>query len=939
VNAVNDAPVAADNSYSTNEDTALSISATGVLGNDTDVEAGTLTAAVVSGPAHGSLSLNADGSFLYTPDANYNGADSFTYKANDGTADSNVATVNITVTAVNDAPSFVKGADQVVNEDAGAQSVSAWATSIAAGPVNEASQTVTFNVTANSNPTLFSAAPSVSSNGTLTFTPAANANGSATVTLTLSDNGGTANGGADTSAPQTFTIDVNAVNDAPTVSAPSNQTINEDTSTGALSFTIGDVDTTVASLLVTASSSNTTIIPNGNVVIGGSGASRTVTVTPAANQNGGPVTITLSVSDGTTTTPSTFTVTVTPVNDAPTLAHIGDQTVNETSNLSFTASGSDIDVPAQTLTYALANGTTSCGSVTSCTVPSGTAIDGTTGVFSWTPTALQGPGTYRFKVQVSDGVTTTAEEITVTVNDVVVANPQLVFTTAPQLVTAGTASGVMTIERQTAAAIPQTAGALVVNLSSSSAGGAFRNAADTATITTVTIPNGASTVSFRYLDSVAGSPTITIASSGYTSGTQSETVQLPALVFTSAAQSTTPGASTGAITVQRQMAGGSAQTAGSLLVNLSSTAGSGVFRNSADTANITSVTIAAGTSTASFRYRDSAGGTPTITAASAGYTSATQTVTVTASPKLVFSTSPQTTITGVSTGTMTVQRQTFGGSAITTGSLVVNLASTAGGGLFRDTADTATITSVTITTGTSTASFRYRDSAAGTPTITASATGLTSASQTVTVTASPKLVFTTAAQTTAPGSATGTITVQRRTAADVAITSGSTTVNLTDTSATGVFRNSANSATITTVTIPNGSSSASFRYRDSSIGTPTITASAAGYTSAPQTVKVDTAPTIVGLPGSRSTHRNTAITIGFLVGDADTGASSVTLSATSSNSSVVQNSGITFPDNSGLSRSIRIAPRTGATGTTTITVTATDGLLTTTRSFTVTVTP
>ena len=66
---------------------------------------------LVSGPAHGSLTLNADGSFTYTPAANYNGPDSFTYKANDGQADSNVATVSINVGAVNDAP--VANADSI----------------------------------------------------------------------------------------------------------------------------------------------------------------------------------------------------------------------------------------------------------------------------------------------------------------------------------------------------------------------------------------------------------------------------------------------------------------------------------------------------------------------------------------------------------------------------------------------------------------------------------------------------------------------------------------------------------------------------------------------------------------------------------------------------------------------------------------------------------
>ena len=82
-----------------------------MLANDTDVDGDALTAILVSGPAHGSLTLNADGSFTYTPAANYNGPDSFTYKANDGQADSNVATVSITVGAVNDAP--VADADSI----------------------------------------------------------------------------------------------------------------------------------------------------------------------------------------------------------------------------------------------------------------------------------------------------------------------------------------------------------------------------------------------------------------------------------------------------------------------------------------------------------------------------------------------------------------------------------------------------------------------------------------------------------------------------------------------------------------------------------------------------------------------------------------------------------------------------------------------------------
>ena len=88
-----------------------------MLGNDTDVDSATLTAALVSGPSNGALSLNADGSFSYTPNADFNGTDSFTYLANDGALDSNTATVNITVNAVNDAPVAADDAYPVDEDD------------------------------------------------------------------------------------------------------------------------------------------------------------------------------------------------------------------------------------------------------------------------------------------------------------------------------------------------------------------------------------------------------------------------------------------------------------------------------------------------------------------------------------------------------------------------------------------------------------------------------------------------------------------------------------------------------------------------------------------------------------------------------------------------------------------------------------------------------
>ena len=99
VSAVNDAPAAPTGGagYSTDENAVLNQAAPGVLGNATDIDGNPLTAILVSDVSHGTLVLNADGSFTYTPAAGFTGSDSFTCKANDGTADSSVFTVTITV--------------------------------------------------------------------------------------------------------------------------------------------------------------------------------------------------------------------------------------------------------------------------------------------------------------------------------------------------------------------------------------------------------------------------------------------------------------------------------------------------------------------------------------------------------------------------------------------------------------------------------------------------------------------------------------------------------------------------------------------------------------------------------------------------------------------------------------------------------------------------
>jgi subtilisin-like proprotein convertase family protein len=125
-----------------------------------------------------------------------------------------IATRNLTVTRVNDAPTFDVGVDLSVPEDSGSHAVQSWATAISPGP-DEVSQSVSFEVVSNSNASLFAAGPTVTANGDLSFTTAANAFGVATIGIRLKDNGGTANGGIDTSPTRTFAITVSPVNDAP----------------------------------------------------------------------------------------------------------------------------------------------------------------------------------------------------------------------------------------------------------------------------------------------------------------------------------------------------------------------------------------------------------------------------------------------------------------------------------------------------------------------------------------------------------------------------------------------------------------------------------------------------------------------------------------------------------------------------------------------------
>ncbi len=201
ITAVNDAPTAKDDSYSLLEDQPLLVSVPGVLSNDSDADGDVFTANLVAGPQHGTLILAQDGSLVYTPALNYSGADSFVYVANDGLVDSNLATVTLSISALNDAPvsaddSYSVDEDFVLAVDA---------PGLLTNDSDIDSTTITAALVAGpSNGTL-----ALIANGSFTYTPNHNFNGTDTFTYLAND------GFSDSSVATVF-INVTAINDAPT---------------------------------------------------------------------------------------------------------------------------------------------------------------------------------------------------------------------------------------------------------------------------------------------------------------------------------------------------------------------------------------------------------------------------------------------------------------------------------------------------------------------------------------------------------------------------------------------------------------------------------------------------------------------------------------------------------------------------------------------------
>ncbi|GAB4186740.1 MAG: hypothetical protein Tsb002_11490 [Wenzhouxiangellaceae bacterium] len=281
--------------------------------------------------------IDAGGNLSFTPAADLSGSASITVQLMDdgGTANGGVDTSApvsfvITVNPVNDAPSFTAGSDVTVLEDSGASTTPAWATAISPGPADEAGQMLTFNITANDNPGLFSAAPAIDATGTLTFTPAANAFGTANITVELMDDGGTINGGVDTSAPATFAINITGINDAPSFIPGMNPSIDEDSgaqdnpwATGISAGPANEAGQSLTFVVAEVSRDSTLTFTAAPAV---SNTTGNLSFAAAANAYGS-ATYNVSLVDGGGTAnggidtfgPVTLTLTVNPLNDGPTV--------------------------------------------------------------------------------------------------------------------------------------------------------------------------------------------------------------------------------------------------------------------------------------------------------------------------------------------------------------------------------------------------------------------------------------------------------------------------------------------------------------------------------------------------------------------------------------------------------------------------------------------
>jgi MYXO-CTERM domain-containing protein len=366
VTPVNDAPVATNTSATTAEDASATIALTA-----SDVDMDPLTYAVVTQPTNGMVSI-VNGQALYTPNANYSGPDSFTFRARDGQLDSNVATVSVTVTPVNDAPT-VSDATLTVDEDASAS--------------------VALNAADLDNDMLTATLGQAPANGAVTingldvtYAPRADFNGVDSFTVTVSD-------GKGGSATATIAVTINPRNDAPVATA---QTVNvgEDSVANMITLAGTDIDGDALTFTVATQPTNGTL----------SGAAPDLVYVPNADFTGTD-SFTFTVNDGTVDSqPATVNITIAATNDAPVFVDptpVGPLTATEGAALTFGLVATDPD--GDMLTFAAAN------------LPAGATLDAANGAFSWTP-AFDQEGTVALEFSVSDGSLSDTRTIEVVVS-------------------------------------------------------------------------------------------------------------------------------------------------------------------------------------------------------------------------------------------------------------------------------------------------------------------------------------------------------------------------------------------------------------------------------------------------------------------------------------------------------------------------------------------
>ncbi|MDB5425721.1 MAG: thrombospondin [Phenylobacterium sp.] len=340
VTPVNDPPTANDDAGTTPEDQPITFTAAQITGNDTDPDGDPLTITAVSGGANGTATLNLDGTVTFTPNANYNGPASFDYTVSDGHGGSDTATVNVTVTPVNDPPVAVNDAGSTAEDTP----IVFTADQLTGNDTDPDGDTLTITgVSGGSHGTAV-----LNGDGTVTFTPTGNYNGPASFNYTISDgHGGT--------AAATVNIDVTPVNDAPETAPVSGSGLEDTPITIHLSGS--DVDGTVVSFNIESLPVNGVLTDTqGHVLTAGSVVTATangadVIFTPAPGWNGDTSFLYASKDDQglVDPTPATANITITSVNDGPETADTSANGQADTQ-IAVTLSGSDTDGTVTTFT-------------------------------------------------------------------------------------------------------------------------------------------------------------------------------------------------------------------------------------------------------------------------------------------------------------------------------------------------------------------------------------------------------------------------------------------------------------------------------------------------------------------------------------------------------------------------------------------------------------